>query len=374
MTTFSTSVLRTPLIEDESIHQRVVCVAGTVYGVIAALVFGLTFWGPNALMLDDASAPVGWQMLALGLIACVPIGLLIGWLAARSRWSAISIVLWIIAGALFAWIGGRLPYDGLSLLARFNDPYPSDQMMYPFTVPAAGFTGISMVVGAGAGLFVGMLSLVATDRAWEASTDRHRLSVKSILLLLISAPPLIAFGLLADFQINAPLRDSALEVNRVIRIATEPATDLAQARLTFMQSFRAQLVPGHTLLWNSNSPELIRFIIDAQFDSGLLLRCPFSFGSVSLCSNVGRDIHDWMTQLMTTGHTTCASCSVQVDRETRRWLTQVLPSMGTLREVKLLKHLGGWLYQRATFDSERSIDCRFSGDRPIKVDLCVEAR
>lgn len=373
MTTFSASVLRTPLIEDESIHHRVVRAAGVVYGAMAAVVFALSFWGLNALAVKDFS-PIGWLLLAMGLLICVPIGLFVGWLAARTRWSALSIFLWIVGCMAFAWIGGHLPYEGLSLLARLGDPYPAAREMYPFTISAGGFTGISMLVGAGAGLFVGMLSLFATERAWEASTAKHRLGVKSILLLLTSAPPLIVFGLLADYQINSSLRDSLLEVDHVIQVATDPATDLIQARLPYMQSFRSQLSTQRTLLWNSNSPELISFVIDAQFDTGLLIRCPFSFGAVFLCNNLGRDTHAWMTQLMTTGHTTCVGCSVQVERETRRWLAQVLPSMGTLREVTLLKHLGGWLYQRALFDSGRMIDCRFSGDRPITVDLCIEAK
>ena len=43
-------------------------------------------------------------------------------------------------------------------------------------------------------------------------------------------------------------------------------------------------------------------------------------------------------------------------------------------QVEFEKHHEGWIYLRATFDSERKIDCRFSGDRPISVDLCVEVR
>jgi hypothetical protein len=80
-----------------------------------------------------------------------------------------------------------------------------------------------------------------------------------------------------------------------------------------------------------------------------------------------------MEQLLTTGHVACSGCAIQVDRAVRRWLTAVLPAMGALREVTWLQHQGGWLYQRATFDTGRAIDCRFRGSKPTVVDLCVEA-
>jgi hypothetical protein len=40
----------------------------------------------------------------------------------------------------------------------------------------------------------------------------------------------------------------------------------------------------------------------------------------------------------------------------------------------MLQHQGGWIYERATFDDGRKIDCRFSGANPITVDLCIEVK
>src|SRR5205814_4066006 len=91
------------------------------------------------------------------------------------------------------------------------------------------------------------------------------------------------------------------------------------------------------------------------------------------CSDIGADTHDWMAGLAARGHLTCAGCYVRVERDVRRWLAATLPSAGALRSVTLLQHSGGWLYQRATYDSGRAIDCRFSGDKPVVVDLCLAA-
>lgn len=369
----SSIVLTTPLLENENSHRHFTRTAGAVYGAVAALVFAVAIWWQNVAMLPNAVSTLGWQQLALNLGVCLPLGSLIGWLSASARWSAFTIGWWIVGVALLAWLAGRIPYEGLSLLARLTDPYPPPQPMYPISVPAAGYATFSAIIGAGAGLFVGLLSLAALDKAWDYSTKQHRLGVRSVLMLFLCAPPLIIAGLMADFQINSSLRAALVEVDQVIATAANPATDLARARLPFMQSFRNQLSPNYTLHWVQSSAEQTTFVLDAQFDTGLLVRCSYGFGSVMSCSNLGQNTHDWMSQLMATGHTTCAGCDVQVARETRVWLAATLPSLGQLREVKLLSHQGGWLYQRATFENGRQIDCRFSGQRPITVDLCLTA-
>jgi hypothetical protein len=366
------TALSTPLIENENIHRHFIRTAGAAYGAVAAIVFALAVWGQDVAALRDASSSLGWQHLAFGLIAFLPLGILTGWLSASARWSAFTLGWWIVGVGLMAWLAGRLPYEGQSFIARLGDPYPPPYPMYPISVPAAGFAGFSAVIGAFAGLFVGLLSLTALDRAWNYSTQRHRLGVRSVLVLFLCAPPLIIAGVMADFQINSSLRAAFVEVDHVITVAGDPATDLTQARLPYMQSVRDQLSSDYTLRWVQSSTEQTTFVIDAQFDTGLLVRCTFGFGSVFMCSNLGQAAHDWMAQLMTVAHTTCAGCDVQVARETRRWLA-ALPAMGQLREVELLSHQGGWLYQRATFDNGRIIDCRFAGSRPVKVDLCIAA-
>jgi hypothetical protein len=351
---------------DEHIHQTFIRKAGAVYGLVAAVMFALAVWGQDA-------AALGGQELIAGLILFLPLGALIGWLSAAARWSAFTIGWWIVGVALMGWLAGRLPYEGFSFLARVNDPYPPPNPMYPAGISAAGLAAFSAIIGAGAGLIVGLISPAAIERAWDHSTQRHRLGARSMLALFLCVPPLIVAGLMVDFQVNASLREAFVVVDETIKTAADPSADLVRARLPYMKSFRDQLSPDYTLRWVQSSADQTTFVIDARFDTGLLIRCSYSFGNVSTCSNVSQNTRDWMSQLMTVGHTTCAGCDVQVARDTRRWLTATLPTLGRLRDVKLLRHQGGWLYQRATFENGRIIDCRFRGNRSIRVDLCIEA-
>ncbi len=367
-------VFKTPLIEDQTLHQRFIRKAGALYGAIVAIGFALFFWLPDALLLQQAHYQWWWAKLVLGLIMAVPISILIGWLAASMRWAGLSILVWIAGGVILAWIGGRLQFDGISWLARFTDPYPSDRIMYPFSQSAQAFTGISMVVGAGAGLFLGLIAMIAQERAWDASTKKYGFSVKSVAMLCLCLPAVLLLGLLADFQINSSARGALTSVAELIETARDPNVDLVHARLGPMATYRANMSPNYTLFWNTITGDLVRSSIDVQFDTGLLLRCPYAHDNVLPCSNLGTQLIGGMQQLATVGHLTCKSCNVQVDRDTRRWLNAIVPTLGELQTVDVLQHHGGWIYLRATYDGGRKIDCRFSGDRPIVVDLCVEAK
>ncbi len=368
-----TYTFHTPAL-DPAAHARAVATAGLVYGLVFVAGFAAACWGLDAAQLGQASAYQAWAKLLLGLALCLPIGALAGWLAARVRWSGVSILIWIVAVPLIAWVAGRIPYEGLSWLARLSDPYPTARAMYAFTPAAAAFTGLSMVIGAGFGLITGPLQLLAVDRAWNYSPAEHRLSLRSLLVLCMCLPGAIGFGLLADFQINSSTRDPLVQVGQAVEAALDPARDLRAARVPFLEDLRGKLTPDYTLYLVRISPDLETATVDARFDTGLILRCQHGYGQVFTCSAIDQDLRAWQGQLATRGRFTCAGCPVLADRAVRAWLAAALPDMGALREVTFLQHLGGWLYQRATFEDGRAIDCRFRGHRPMLVDLCVEAQ
>jgi hypothetical protein len=366
--------LQAPLIEDPHIHQRFIHRAGALYGALVALGFVTFFWLLDAGALQQAHASWWWSKPVVGLLVTLPVGALIGRLAAGQRWSGLSILIWMAGGIALAWIGGHVPFEGLSGLARLTDPYSVDRVMYPFTPTAAALTGISMVVGAGAGLFLGLLGLFVTERAWEYSTRNYRFSLKSILILCLSLPVMLVFGLLVDFQINSSAREALTGVARMIETVRDPNTDLVKARLTPMLIYRGRLSPNYTVHLNAMDSELTSGAVDVQFDNGLWLRCPYSYGTVTRCDDLSQELTAAMQDLASVGHLTCATCGVQVEHDVRGWLGSNLPALGNVQQVALTQHHEGWIYLRATFDSGRKIDCRFSGDRPISVDLCVEVK
>ncbi len=358
---------------DPRIRVRVVRVAGVIYGLIFALGFSAAMWGLDAIQLQKASYHLAWAKFPLGLVITLVISAVAGWLATSSRWSGVGILVWMAAGPLVALVAGHIPYDGLSWVAGLSDPYPTSRVMYPFVLSAAAFTGISMVIGAGIGLVTGLAQMIAVERAWDYSTARHRLGVRSVLVLGLCLPVAILFGLLADFQINVPTRSAILDVARVVETALDPTVDLGVARLPFLESRRSRMTQGYSLYWVDNSDSLETATIDASFGSGLLLRCRQGYGQVFFCSDFDQNLREWMEQLVTYGDVECTNCMVLLDRDMQNWLTSVQPGADQLRDVSLLQHQGGWLYERATFEDGHAVDCRFRSSRPVSIDMCVEA-
>ncbi len=369
-----TNVFATPLIDNPAIHRRFIRKAGALYGVIVALGFTLFFWLPDALTLREAHYSWWWMKLVLGPLLVIPLGAMIGWLAASMRWSGLGLLVWMAGGGLLAWIGGHIQFDGVSWLVRLTDIYPSERVMYSFSEPIAAFTGMSMAAGLGAGLVVGIIGLLAVERAWDASTSRYGFSLKSIALLGLCLPVMLVLGLLADFQINASTRGAITGVQQTIETVRDPNADLVRAKLAPMARYRTRMSPNYTLYLNTINDELTRYLIDVQFDTGLILRCPNLWENTFLCSDLSKQLDEWMTQLATVKDWACTDCGLEIDDAVRQWLNATAPTLGQLESVALLKHQGGWLYMRATFASGRKIDCRFVGDQPMTVDLCAEAK
>ena len=196
--------------------------AGILYGAFVALGFTLMLLGPDAVALHQAFVHLWWGKLVLGLALILPLGMFFGWLAASARWPGISMLVWISGIALLVLVIGHLPFDGLSWLSSLTDPYPSAQPMYPFSIPSAAVTGISMVIGAGAGLFVGLLGSLALNIAWELSTRSHRLSIRSILILLLGLLPIVPLVPVVDNYIEAALRQAWVETQATVQTALHP--------------------------------------------------------------------------------------------------------------------------------------------------------
>ena len=78
------SIVATPIIDNADIHKRFIRKSGIAYGIVFALDFAAFFWLPDALALQQASAQLAWAKLLLGLIICLPLGMLIGWQPVRA--------------------------------------------------------------------------------------------------------------------------------------------------------------------------------------------------------------------------------------------------------------------------------------------------
>jgi hypothetical protein len=278
-----------PLI-DPAIRTRFNHTAGIVYGFIFGLGLAIVLWIPDALQLQQASAYLAWAKFPIGLIISLLIGTFAGWLASHAQWPGLSVLTWILALALIAWIAGHLPYEWVSLIARLDHSYP---VTYDFPSFAAVFTGYSIVIGMLAGLLTGLFQLLIIESAWNKSTASSQLGLRSILSLSLCLLIAVAFALFADGLINAPIRTPVLDVVHTIDRARNPASNFGtDQQLGILYQYRNQLqrTVSYTAYWKGvqSDPDTAALtdIVDMVFDTGLILRCQYmKIGGVSMISS-----------------------------------------------------------------------------------------
>jgi hypothetical protein len=270
---------------DPSIRLAFLRKAGIAYGLIFSLGFALVFWVPDALQLQQASGYLPWAKLIIGLILCLPIGGLTGWLAIRARWSLVSALIWTLGGGVIGWVAGHVPYEGLNAITGLDQTLPFTMLPHPFYLFAAGLTLIGVAVGMIAGFLIGLFELIVVEWAWDRSTAGHRLGVRSILALCACLPIAGLFALYADSVMQAPIRepiiDMAWTIDRVL--ATGSSIDRT---LTSFEPFRAQMSERYTIYWNgveSTGGSDLSDVVDVAFDSGLKLHCRFVGSTVQSC-------------------------------------------------------------------------------------------
>ena len=281
--------------------------AGAAYGLIFMVGFVALFWFPDAVQLQQASVHLAWIKLLLGLLTCTPIAVLVGWLAARSDRPLISVLGWAVGGAAIAWVAGHIPYEGVSLIVSLGDPFPTGRVTYPFSLQASGYMGITMLVGALLGGVAGLVYAVVADRAWERSTESHRLGRRSALVLCAGLPVAAVFGLYGDMVIHQPIRRPLTDVARAITTALNPANDLGKYGLAFLEPYRDQLTPQYKLYWISTRESYVQSnfghnylstdVVHVVFDSGFMLSCTYLAGGdaylsggVAVCSPLILDL------------------------------------------------------------------------------------
>ena len=253
--------------------------AGIAYGLVFSLGFAILFWLPDALELQRSSAYLAWAKLPIGLIACLPIGALTGWLAVRTRWSLVSGLMWAIGGGLIGWIAGHVPYEGVNLIASLDRSNPFGAVTHPFYLFAAGLTGISVVVGMIAGFLTGLFELIVTEWAWDRSTASHRMGVRSILMLCACLPIAAALALYLDTLVNVPIRGPVVAVAWAVDTAVDRPDRLAANQLGYLYPYRDQLTSNYTVYWSGiqsvEDTHQLADVVDVVFDSGLALRCRY---------------------------------------------------------------------------------------------------
>ena len=189
---------------------------GIAYGIIAGLGFALSNWGMDAYLLSQVNALHPWLKLIVAALICAPVGGLAGWLATRLDKPLFSVLLWLAAGGVFAWLSVANTFQIYpALLGRLN---PEIQPLLNYsTYDILETNGVMVYIWTA--IFwsiIGVIQQPLLDQAVFSVSIFPKLSpfLVSVALILIG-------GLFVDNMNNEPLRSPILALDKTIQFAID---------------------------------------------------------------------------------------------------------------------------------------------------------
>ena len=180
------------------------------YGAIAGVTFALVLWGRDAYLLSTAHAFFPWWKLVLGMLLCGMVGGIVSWLSARIE-GCISILIWLGAAPLFAWITVGLPLQLMPLLSESLEPgmrglidyQVGEGYMVRFWI-ALGWVAVFLVIS-------GLLQSTAVESAFFSTSLFGRVAPFFICISMMAVA-----GVILDDLTNAPFRKAIFAVETPI--------------------------------------------------------------------------------------------------------------------------------------------------------------
>lgn len=373
--------------EQDPQTRRLSLMAGTVYGIIFGLSFAFFTWGIDAYLLSANQAATPWVKLALGLPLSVVLAAIAGWLAALTPSLLFAVIIWGVVGGLLAMIAGHIPFEGSNLVIWLLDPRFANQSLFAFGGAAATRTTLMVFISVVAGLVVGYIETLAIQWAWDRATPQGRLSLTSLLALMVAAPIAILPALNVNYFMNQPLRTPQLVLGDVLEriVAGEDLENAASGELaSSYRSFHPYLdrlsteYETHLVTFGSDTGTWYSAYIDIVFEDGKALRCVSTGKSVVYCDDFSKRLAEWMQYLVRAGlygerpWLDSASRRLVVDEGVVAWLAD---RQGQLSENYALYRAGqqsGFVLVIVRFDTGFEMVCRIKDAQPAVVDLCAE--
>ena len=372
-----------PLEPRDEEARRLDLAAGTAYGLFIGLLLGLFCWGIDGWLLASRGAAMPWVKVIVGVPLAIIICGLAGRLAAQFSSMAVSIVVWIAALALVGAIAGRLPFQGGTLAVWLTQPSLRGLDVFPYGHSSTVRTTLVILLEAVVGVVAGLLQTFAQGWAWDRATPGGRISVRSFAAILLPCIPLAVFGAwVVEGMVHEPLRIPQKQVGDLVALTLSGDIREMEARgldLDAVKPFQDKLSEGFvTHLAQYDLQSFYGAYVDVLFDNDFALRCATVGQIVVFCDDFASKLQTWTDQLILAGLDGRLRWeeerwpTLSVDDAVVRWLDAHRAELGGAYEVSRTCQGGGWIFSSAGFDNGFEMTCRFRGQSPIHVDLCLE--
>ncbi len=360
-------------------NTRLIRRLGALSGGLTGLALAAGIWGPYAADLWRVQVPLLFPALLFGAAVVLVLGVIAGWLAARSSRTFVGMLTWLAAAVLSILVAGHLPFEGQTVLAWLADRRFWGLPIYPLDATAQTR---AVVAGFILALALAALGLVQDYRleGIRASLNRGRLTAHAWLLLLLPLPLVFAAGLAADNLINGPLRQSVAMVAQVIRVGgsysgnLDALSEQTGVHYSAIVAVRDRLSgPFHLTLGEVDLADDNTVVVVADFDNGAWIDCLVTLDRVSFCHDARASYNEGL-QILLAGQdiSQCQDCQMQVSADWQAWLRDHGRLIGEPQITRLAQQGSYVLMRAANPGSGYAVACMFSGNRTIKLVNCQE--
>jgi len=213
-------------------------VYGAWFGLFLGLGFAIFTFGVDSYILSTHNVLQPWLKFIIGAVICMVVGGITGWLSARGNKSLLSVLIWLIAGTVFAWLTINLPLLILPKALSFVEPQISGLLHYTYFDDFGRRVGVAYTW---LGIFItlaGLLQLPMSDSAVFSTSIFGKVGPIVVSLVLMA----IAGTIVDNGLINQPLRDSTVAIDNTIQFILDhrgKEVDKAEARRMHTGAFRA---------------------------------------------------------------------------------------------------------------------------------------
>jgi hypothetical protein len=190
---------------------------GIWYGAVLGLAFAVFCWGIDSYVLSNYHGMLPWLKFGIGAVLCTLPGGLTGWISAKVNKPLYSILFWLAAASIFAWLTVNLPLVILPNTLTILNPQLQGLLHYVYfddfsSRVIVAFTWIAIFVG-----MAGLLQIPLSDSAVFSTSIMGKLGPLFITVILMSIS-----GIMVDNGlVNEPLRSSSVAIDNTIQFVAD---------------------------------------------------------------------------------------------------------------------------------------------------------
>lgn len=259
---------------------------GAWFGIALGLTYAIFAWGIDGYRLAQMNGLYPWLKFLTGVIPCVVVGGVAGWLAARLDKPIVAMFLWAAATLVFAWLSVNLPLQVMPRILNFIEPELQSLLHYTYYEEFSTRFGVAYFWLAICISLAGLLQLPLSDSAVFSTSFFGKISPMLLTLVLM-----VIGGITMDNLNNQLLREPVHTVNAAVEVLIDnqgKKIDPLISRQLHLASFRTVsdlITPERKFIVSGYSARLEEVQVLGRFEDAWV-ECELLYNQLLSCKQV----------------------------------------------------------------------------------------